>query len=57
MKNPLAVRQQGTLDLIMTSTMSFRSSFPSLFIDNSDQGAEYTAEATAVLSCTKQSQL
>lgn len=44
MKNPLPVRQQGTLDLIMTRIKSFHIILPLEIIDNNaGQGPPYDA--------------
>ena len=57
MKNPLAVRQQGVLDLKITSIISLRNIFPYLSIGRSDHKLPYTAMPTFELSRIKVSQL
>ena len=57
MKKPLPVKQQGTLDLMITRAKSFRIILPLAVIDNCGQGALYAAVATLILSRMIESQL
>ncbi|KAK1137092.1 hypothetical protein K0M31_001619 [Melipona bicolor] len=56
-KNPLAVKQQGFLDLTIIILRSFRNILPVLSIGRCIQGPEYIADPTFVLSSIRASQL
>lgn len=56
-KNPLAVKQQGFLDLMIVIFRSFRNIFPILSIGRCIQGPKYIADPTFVLSSITASQL